>query len=109
MGHCFVTFAKSFDIYVTYCKNKPDSNNLLIQPEISTLFDELQKEFNIMHPLAAYLIKPVQRITVSLFLKLSILIINFFFSFQKYQLLLKDLLTCCEQGLGNKNELSFFK
>lgn len=61
VGHCFVTWAKSFDIYVSYCKNKPDSNHLLVQPEISTLFDELQKENNVMHPIAAYLIKPVQR------------------------------------------------
>lgn len=83
VGHCFVTWARSFDIYVSYCKNKPDSNNLLIQPDVSALFDELQKEHNIMHPIAAYLIKPIQRIT-------------------KYQLLIKDLLTCSEQGLDSE-------
>lgn len=83
VGHCFVTWARSFDIYVSYCKNKPDSNHLLVQTEISALFDELQKEHNIMHPIAAYLIKPIQRIT-------------------KYQLLIKDLLTCSEQGLDSE-------
>lgn len=83
VGHCFVTWARSFDIYVSYCKNKPDSNNLLIQPDVSALFDELQKEHSIMHPIAAYLIKPIQRIT-------------------KYQLLIKDLLTCSEQGLDSE-------
>ena len=83
VGHCFVTWARSFDIYVSYCKNKPDSNNLLVQPDVSALFDELQKEHSIMHPIAAYLIKPIQRVT-------------------KYQLLIKDLLTCSEQGLDSE-------
>lgn len=68
VGHCFVTFANQFDIYVSYCKNKPDSNNLLIQPEIAQIFDELQKEHQVTHPIAAYLIKPVQRITVNFFI-----------------------------------------
>lgn len=30
VGHCFVTWAKKFSIYVTYCKNKPDSNHCLV-------------------------------------------------------------------------------
>ncbi|RWS15944.1 triple functional domain protein-like protein [Dinothrombium tinctorium] len=80
VGHCFVTWARYFDIYVNYCKNKPDSNSLLIIPGISALFEEIQRKHNVLHPIAAYLIKPVQRIT-------------------KYQLLLKDLLSCCEEGL----------
>ena len=63
VGHCFVSFERQFDVYVSYCKNKPDSNNLLIQPDISALFDEIQREHSVMHPIAAYLIKPVQRIT----------------------------------------------
>lgn len=80
VGHCFVTWARSFDIYVTYCKNKPDSNTQLMVPAVSTFFDQVQRDLQIQHPIAAYLIKPVQRIT-------------------KYQLLLKDLLSCCEVGL----------
>ena len=31
VGHCFVTWAEKFSIYVTYCTNKPDSNQLLVQ------------------------------------------------------------------------------
>lgn len=41
-----------------------------------TYFEALQRKHRLEHPIAAYLIKPVQRIT-------------------KYQLLLKDLLSCC--------------
>lgn len=42
-------------------------------------FDEIRRSNPILHPIDAYLIKPVQRIT-------------------KYQLLLKDLLSCCDEG-----------
>lgn len=72
--------APKFDMYVHYCKNKPESNTLLVQHG-GTYFDELQRKAKIEHPLAAYLIKPVQRIT-------------------KYQLLLKDLQACCLEGQG---------
>lgn len=58
-------------MYVTYCKNKPESNQLLVTHG-GTWFEELQRKHRVEHPIAAYLIKPVQRIT-------------------KYQLLLKDL------------------
>lgn len=83
VGHCFVTWAQKFDMYVKYCKNKPESNAILVQHSGSCggVFEELQKKHNIDHPIAAYLIKPVQRIT-------------------KYQLLLKDLQSCCKEGQG---------
>lgn len=45
------------------------------------LFQEVQGKHKLNEPLASYLIKPVQRIT-------------------KYQLLLKDLLSCCEGHNG---------
>ncbi|KAF4519123.1 hypothetical protein B566_EDAN007396 [Ephemera danica] len=80
VGHCFVTWAQKFDMYVQYCRNKPESNSLLVQHG-GTFFEDLQKKHRIEHPIAAYLIKPVQRIT-------------------KYQLLLKDLQGCCEEGQG---------
>lgn len=80
VGHCFVTWAQKFDIYVTYCKNKPESNSLLVQHG-GSYYEELQKKHKVEHPIAAYLIKPVQRIT-------------------KYQLLLKDLQSCCQEGQG---------
>jgi triple functional domain protein len=67
-------------MYVKYCKNKPESNSLLVQHG-GSFFEELQKKHKVEHPIAAYLIKPVQRIT-------------------KYQLLLKDLQSCCEEGQG---------
>lgn len=78
VGHCFLTWSSSFDIYVQYCKNKQDSNYLLVQYN-GTYFDEVRRKYSILHPIDAYLIKPVQRIT-------------------KYQLLLKDLLSCCGEG-----------
>ncbi|KAH9522943.1 hypothetical protein DERF_006497 [Dermatophagoides farinae] len=78
VGHCFVTWSSSFDIYVEYCKNKPDSNLLLVQYQ-GSFFDEIKQRYSILHPIDAYLIKPVQRIT-------------------KYQLLLKDLLSCSDPG-----------
>lgn len=58
-------------MYVTYCKNKPESNQLLVAHG-GSWFEDLQRRHRVEHPIAAYLIKPVQRIT-------------------KYQLLLKDL------------------
>ncbi|XP_039965934.1 triple functional domain protein [Bactrocera tryoni] len=84
VGHCFVTWATKFDMYVYYCKNKPISNNLMVQHS-GTYFDELQHRHKVEHPLPAFLIKPVQRIT-------------------KYQLLLKDLLSCCEESHGEIKE-----
>lgn len=80
VGHCFVTWAPKFDMYVYYCKNKPQSNNVLMQ-DAGTYFEELQRKHKVEHTLAAYLIKPVQRIT-------------------KYQLLLKDLQSCCDEDQG---------
>ncbi|KAK3594846.1 hypothetical protein CHS0354_005769 [Potamilus streckersoni] len=80
VGHCFVTWAEKFSIYVTYCKNKPDSNQMLVD-HAGTFFEELQQKHKLAEPVASYLIKPVQRIT-------------------KYQLLLKDLLSCCEGHTG---------
>ena len=72
VGHCFVTWAQSFDIYVHYCKNKPDSNALLIQSAVTSFFEDIQRSHHVLHPIAAYLIKPVQRITkYQLLLKVS--------------------------------------
>lgn len=67
-------------MYVQYCKNKPESNTTIIQ-NAGGFFDNIQKTCSIEHPIPAYLIKPVQRIT-------------------KYQLLLKDLQACCDEGQG---------
>ncbi|XP_043085474.1 kalirin isoform X3 [Puntigrus tetrazona] len=80
VGHCFVTWADRFNIYVTYCKNKPDSSQLILE-HAGSFFDEIQKRHGLANSISSYLIKPVQRIT-------------------KYQLLLKELLSCCEEGKG---------
>uniref|UniRef100_A0A8C6YEJ7 Kalirin RhoGEF kinase n=1 Tax=Naja naja TaxID=35670 RepID=A0A8C6YEJ7_NAJNA len=80
VGHCFVTWADKFQMYVTYCKNKPDSSQLILE-HAGTFFEEIQQRHGLANSISSYLIKPVQRIT-------------------KYQLLLKELLTCCEEGKG---------
>ncbi|XP_055538298.1 triple functional domain protein isoform X2 [Wyeomyia smithii] len=80
VGHCFVTWAAKFDMYVFYCQNKPQSNDYMVQYG-GTYFEEVQRKHKLEHSLPAFLIKPVQRIT-------------------KYQLLLKDLQSCCDEGQG---------
>ncbi|KAM6899822.1 triple functional domain protein-like [Xenentodon cancila] len=80
VGHCFVTWADKFQMYVNYCKNKPDSTQLILE-HAGNYFDKIQIDRNLANSISSYLIKPVQRIT-------------------KYQLLLKELLTCCEEGKG---------
>ncbi|KAG9340792.1 hypothetical protein JZ751_019983, partial [Albula glossodonta] len=69
VGHCFVTWADKFHMYVTYCKNKPDSSQLILE-HAGSFFDEIQQRHGLVNSISSYLIKPVQRIT-------------------KYQLLLK--------------------
>lgn len=80
VGHCFVTWAAKFDMYVSYCQNKPTSNDFVVQNG-GNYFEEIQHKHKVEHSLPAYLIKPVQRIT-------------------KYQLLLRDLQSCCDEGQG---------
>ncbi|CAH2283569.1 triple functional domain isoform X1 [Pelobates cultripes] len=80
VGHCFVTWADKFQMYVSYCKNKPDSTQVILE-QAGPYFDEIQHRHELANSISSYLIKPVQRIT-------------------KYQLLLKELLTCCEEGKG---------
>ncbi|XP_058878264.1 triple functional domain protein isoform X9 [Acipenser ruthenus] len=80
VGHCFVTWAEKFQMYVNYCKNKPDSTQLILE-HAGPYFDVIQQRHRLANSISSYLIKPVQRIT-------------------KYQLLLKELLTCCEEGKG---------
>ncbi|XP_032241354.2 triple functional domain protein isoform X5 [Nematostella vectensis] len=83
VGEAFIEWGETFvRFYVSYCKNKPFSNSLLIEHG-GNFFSDLQASYGHGLSISAYLIKPVQRIT-------------------KYQLLLKDLLTCCE---GSENSL----
>ena len=62
VGHCFVTWAAKFDMYVFYCQNKPVSNDFVVQNG-GCYFEDIQQKHKIEHSLPAYLIKPVQRIT----------------------------------------------
>ncbi|KAJ6665473.1 hypothetical protein lerEdw1_003314 [Lerista edwardsae] len=79
-SRCLFSQADKFQMYVTYCTNKPDSSQLILE-HAGTFFDEIQQRHGLVNSISSYLIKPVQRIT-------------------KYQLLLKELLTCCEEGKG---------
>ena len=75
-------------MYVHYCANKPESNSLLIEHG-ENFFEDLQQKQGLGLSLAAYLIKPVQRITkYQLLLKVSLSLLllqpvykNFRFSF----------------------------
>ncbi|XP_044538636.1 proto-oncogene DBL [Gracilinanus agilis] len=73
VGYCFLERRNNFQIYETYCQNKPRSELLWRQYSESTFFIECQKKLEHKLGLDSYLLKPVQRLT-------------------KYQLLLKELL-----------------
>ena len=45
-----------------YCTNKPESTQILVAHG-GSFFDSLRRLHSLEHPIAAYLIKPVQRIT----------------------------------------------
>uniref|UniRef100_A0A8C3EY41 Trio Rho guanine nucleotide exchange factor n=1 Tax=Corvus moneduloides TaxID=1196302 RepID=A0A8C3EY41_CORMO len=96
VGHCFVTWADKFQMYVTYCKNKPDSTQLILE-HAGAYFDEIQQRHGLANSISSYLIKPVQRIT-------------------KYQLLLKVkgkvlaeirrvVLLCFDENIESQGEL----
>ncbi|XP_054266389.1 guanine nucleotide exchange factor DBS-like [Macrosteles quadrilineatus] len=71
---CFTHRKESFyRLYSYYCQNKPRSERLIASLGDNAFFVTCQRKLGHKLPLAAYLLKPVQRIT-------------------KYQLLLKDLL-----------------
>ena len=63
--------AAKFDIYVYYCTNKPKSTQLLVDHG-SPLFENFQRAAGVDQPLAAYLIKPVQRFVLSITFQLNI-------------------------------------
>ncbi|XP_067041019.1 guanine nucleotide exchange factor DBS-like isoform X4 [Acropora muricata] len=71
VGGLFLTKSTEFEMYVTYCKNQPNSEAL----DYSNLpfFKECQDKLGHKLPLSAYLLKPVQRIT-------------------KYQLLIREMM-----------------
>ena len=84
IGHCFVIYADQFQVYVDYCMNKENSTKILMEDaKGENYFEKLQRTNQTLKcSLDSFLIKPIQRIT-------------------KYQLLLKDLLTCCGEDSRN--------
>ena len=73
IGLLFVKQKYNFQLYSTYCKNRPQCENFLSQhPELLDYFQKKQLALNNKLPFLSYLIKPIQRIT-------------------KYQLLLRDM------------------
>lgn len=90
IGHCFVIYADQFQVYVDYCMNKETSTKLLMDDaKGENYFEKLQRQHQLKCSLDSYLIKPIQRIT-------------------KYQLLLKDLLTClntADESTRNNTEI----
>uniref|UniRef100_M4AGJ1 non-specific serine/threonine protein kinase n=1 Tax=Xiphophorus maculatus TaxID=8083 RepID=M4AGJ1_XIPMA len=89
VGHCFVTWVQLHSFVTFLCSLRPISSRctfyrlctIRTYPTFSARRQEIQQRHRLANSISSYLIKPVQRIT-------------------KYQLLLKELLTCCEEGKG---------
>ncbi|KAM6980671.1 quattro [Aplochiton taeniatus] len=75
VGRCFLRHRGSFSLYALYSKNKPQSDNLLINHG-QDFFKNKQLQLGDKMDLASYLLKPVQRIS-------------------KYSLLLQDMIREC--------------
>ncbi|XP_019856098.1 PREDICTED: triple functional domain protein-like [Amphimedon queenslandica] len=74
VGSCFIKHSSDFQLYSSYCQNRPKSEALLTEsPECQSFFKEIQIRLAHQLPLNSFLIKPIQRIT-------------------KYQLLIKDMI-----------------
>lgn len=73
VGGLFIMKSNEFEMYATYCKNKPNSEALRLNYINLPFFKECQDKLGHLLPLSAYLLKPVQRIT-------------------KYQLLIKEMM-----------------
>ncbi|KAJ7351026.1 guanine nucleotide exchange factor DBS [Desmophyllum pertusum] len=75
VGAAFIMKCTEFEMYATYCKNKPSSEALRMDYINLPFFKECQEHLGHLLPLSAFLLKPVQRIT-------------------KYQLLLREMMKC---------------
>ncbi|XP_076774359.1 proto-oncogene DBL isoform X5 [Arvicanthis niloticus] len=81
VGPCFLERKDDFQMYATYCQNKPRSELIWRKYSECAFFQECQRKLKHRLGLDSYLLKPVQRIT-------------------KYQLLLKELLKYSKEGEG---------
>ncbi|XP_030634056.1 quattro [Chanos chanos] len=84
VGRCFLRHKDSFGLYALYSKNKPRSDNLLIN-QGQDFFRQKQQRLGDKMDLSSYLLKPVQRIS-------------------KYSLLLQDMLRECGTGSHRSRE-----
>ncbi|XP_028402827.1 guanine nucleotide exchange factor DBS-like [Dendronephthya gigantea] len=73
VGQVFMAKENEFQMYASYCKNKPSSEALRKECADVPFFQECQQKLGHQLPLHSYLLKPIQRIT-------------------KYQLILKQLI-----------------
>ncbi|XP_031132422.2 pleckstrin homology domain-containing family G member 4B-like [Sander lucioperca] len=87
VGRCFLRHRESFALYALYSKNKPQSDNLLINHG-QAFFKQKQLKLGDKMDLWSYLLKPVQRIS-------------------KYSLLLQDMMMEC--GPGQTREMAEVK
>ena len=62
IGSVFCNNIANFDMYATYCKNKPKSESFLSQLPDTRFIVQCQKNLNHILDLSSYLLKPVQRI-----------------------------------------------
>ncbi|XP_044736749.1 kalirin-like isoform X2 [Chrysoperla carnea] len=77
IGNCFLKHEKTFDIYSLYNKNKPKSEELML--DYGSFFEEKRLSLGHSLNLSSLLLKPVQRLA-------------------RYSLLLDKLLKACEMG-----------
>lgn len=73
VGEVFIAKEDEFEMYASYCKNKPSSEALRKECAQVPFFQDCQRKLGHQLPLHAYLLKPIQRIT-------------------KYQLILKEMI-----------------
>ena len=85
VGKCFLKWERQFYLYALYNKNKPRSD-LLWDDFANSYFQRKLEELCSKLDLASYLIKPVQRLG-------------------KYSLLLRDMISCCDDKDPRAGEL----
>lgn len=86
VGEVFLSKENEFQMYASYCKNKPSSEALRKECAEVPFFQECQKKLGHQLPLHAYLLKPIQRIT-------------------KYQLILKQMIKHSEKSQDSRASL----
>ncbi|CAI8043349.1 Kalirin [Geodia barretti] len=90
VGKCFLDHSPSFEVYITYCENKPKSESFIwtYLHTGGTFFQDIQKRLKQRQGIDSFLIKPVQRIS-------------------QYQLLLRDLQkSAVKSGLASTPHLN---